>query len=175
MEIKITKKRLSFKEAISFIENVVEGSFIVDEETGETSYDAYIGQLALKSAFLKYYTDYTFPEDMEENYLELISFDINSHLYEILESQYQDILSAIQSEISFRKEKILKEQTDEFSKLLRLVSTKISSIDLSELDFKAISEYINKLNESDLPGGKTQFKPNTNKKVKPMQKKNVTL
>lgn len=150
MEIKIIKNKLTFNEAISFINSAVSSNFIVDEESGEKMYSPYIGTIALKTLFLKYYTNYEDCDDLDTSYEMVADIDISNYLTSIAQNQFNEIKKAIEEEVENEKNLLAKQQGDEFSKLLKIVTEKISGIDLTAFEPKVIMDFIQKFKDSDL-------------------------
>ena len=108
----IIKTKLTFHEALSFIHDVIYAYFDVDED-GNDIYTPYIGELGLKKAFLQYYTDYKFSDNIEEDYATIAFFNMDNAQNLIEADQLDTLISAINSEVEHKKVIIQNRKTDE--------------------------------------------------------------
>lgn len=150
-DFKVIKNRLTIKETISFIGEVVSSYFDVDEDTGEKTYEPYLGNLALKNAFLKYYTDFEFSDDVEENYEVIGTLDIDDYDYtsKVSNIQFKEMKDAITKEVEYGKELLMKEQTDELAKFLKVLTKKVSEFKVPKINASQLNKAIKKFNESE--------------------------
>lgn len=134
LNFKITKRKLTFHEALSFIDDIIDAHFDIDEE-GNEIYTPYIGKLGTITAFLKYYTDYEFADDNIEKDYSTIGF-LNLEDVRGLVDMFQldSLIESAKLEVEHRKTLIENRKNDELSNLFRVLSDKINSFSLPNID-----------------------------------------
>lgn len=151
MNFEITRNKLTIKDAIGFIERIV-SSYFIEDENGNLTYEPYSGMLGAKTAFLEYYTDYEFSNDMDKDYEFICSLDIGD--YEFLDRntyiQYCELMEAAKKKVKYKKQALLKEQTDGIYHLLITLSNKIKEINIPDLNSDDLNTFIKKFNGADL-------------------------
>lgn len=123
--IEITvKPRLTIAESIDFVNNVV--SDVVDDDTGVTYC---IKDFSIRLNTLKFYTNITIPQNLDKQY-ELAYSDIvmrithdDEHRFKL--DEYENLVSAVDKQIEFEKEKYLCELRRETEELIE--ETKIQN------------------------------------------------
>ena len=151
MNFEITRNKLTLKDAIGFIERIV-SSYFTEDENGNLTYEPYSGMLGVKTAFLEYYTDYEFSDDMDKDYEFICSLDIGD--YGFLDRntyiQYCELMEAAKKKVKYKKQVLLKEQTDGIYHLLITLSNKIKEINIPDLNSDDLNTFIKKFNDADL-------------------------
>ena len=108
MNFEITRNKLTLKDAIGFIERIV-SSYFIEDENGNLTYEPYSGMLGVKTAFLEYYTDYEFSNDMDKDYEFICSLDIGD--YEFLDRntyiQYCELMEAAKKKVKYKQQALL--------------------------------------------------------------------
>ena len=152
MSFKVVKNKLSLKESIDFIEMIVSSYFIEDED-GNLTYEPYSGILGEKTAFLKHYTDYHFSDDTDKDYALICSLDVEDYIKPVNKNmyiQYYELMKAAEEKVKYKKQALLKEQTDGIYQLLVTLSNKIKEINIPDLNVNDLNTFIKKFNNSDL-------------------------
>lgn len=152
MSFKIVKNKLSLKESIDFIGMVVSSYFIEDED-GNLAYEPYSGILGEKTAFLKHYTDYQFSADTEEDYALICSLDVEDYIKPVnrnMYTQYYELMKAVKEKVKYKKQCLLKEQTDGVYHLLTALSNKIKEFNIPDINVNDLNTFIQKFNSTDL-------------------------
>lgn len=151
MNFEITRNKLTLKDAIGFIERIVSSYFIKDEN-GNLTYEPYSGMLGEKTAFLEYYTNYQFSDDTDKDYAFICSLDINDYkpFDRNMYTQYYELIKAAREKVEYRKQILLKEQTDGIYHLLITLSNKIKEINIPDLNSDDLNTFIKKFNDADL-------------------------
>lgn len=152
MSFKVVKNKLSLKESIDFIEMIVSSYFIEDED-GNLTYEPYSGILGEKTAFLKHYTDYQFSDDTDKDYALICSLDVEDYIKPVNKNmyiQYYELMKAVEEKVKYKKQCLLKEQTDGIYHLLIALSNKIKEFNIPDLNVNDINAFIKKFNSSDL-------------------------
>ena len=151
MNFEITRNKLTIKDAIGFIERIV-SSYFTEDENGNLTYEPYSGMLGEKTAFLEYYTDYEFSDDMDKDYEFICSLDIGD--YGFLDRntyiQYCELMEAAKKKVKYKKQVLLKEQTDGIYQLLITLSNKIKEINIPDLNSDDLNTFIKKFNDANL-------------------------
>ena len=151
MNFEITRNKLTIKDAIGFIERIV-SSYFTEDENGNLTYEPYSGMLGEKTAFLEYYTDYEFSDDMDKDYEFICSLDSGD--YGFLDRntyiQYCELMEAAKKKVKYKKQALLKEQTDGIYHLLITLSNKIKEINIPDLNSDDLNTFIKKFNGADL-------------------------
>ena len=147
----IVKKGLTLSEAASFINKVVT-SFFNYNETGEPiGFTPYFGVVTLKIEFLKYYTDFNFSDNSENDYAEIA----NIRMKDMYDSdkidlvQFTEIYNAIQDEVNVKKQIYIQNQNG-FSKLMNELTSVVQSLNIPEFDFAELNKFMKKFDESGL-------------------------
>lgn len=140
----IIKKSLTFDESLAFINEVV-NSYFDEDENGEITYMPYIGDIGFTNAFLKYYTDYKFLDDIESDYQFICSVNIYNHMKEINENQFFSLEEAIQKEVDLKVKRLESEKTDLISQLLKVVIAKVNSIEIPNIDEDTLHKIVHML------------------------------
>ena len=152
MSFKVVKNKLSLKESIDFIEMIVSSYFIEDED-GNLKYEPYAGILGEKTAFLKHYTDYQFSDDTDEDYALICGLDVEDYIKPVnrnMYTQYYELMEAAKKKVKYKKQALLKEQTDGIYQLLITLSNKIKEINIPDLNSDDLNIFIKKFNGTDL-------------------------
>lgn len=134
LNFKIVKRKLTFHEALSFIDDIIDAHFDIDEE-GNEIYTPYIGKLGTITAFLKYYTDYEFADDNIEkdySYIGFLKLEDVRGLVDMF--QLDSLIESVKLEIEHRKAIIQNRKNDELSNFLRVLSDKVNSFSLPDID-----------------------------------------
>lgn len=142
LNFKITKRKLTFHEALSFIDDIIDAHFDIDEE-GNEIYTPYIGKLGTITAFLKYYTDYEFADDNIEKDYSTIGFlkleDVRGFVDMF---QLDSLIESAKLEVEHRKTLIENRKNDELSNLFRVLSDKINSFSLPNIDEERLDKFL---------------------------------
>lgn len=142
LNFKITKRKLTFHEALSFIDDIIDAYFDIDEE-GNEIYTPYIGKLGTITAFLKYYTDYEFADDNIEKDYSTIGFlkleDVRGFVDMF---QLDSLIESAKLEVEHRKTLIENRKNDELSNLFRVLSDKINSFSLPNIDEERLDKFL---------------------------------
>lgn len=146
---KFIKSKLSLDEATGFIRQVVRSYFDFDEDGNIVGYTPYFGELTLKIKFLRYYTDYTFSDDPQEDYANICDLDVYEHCEHFSYAQFEGIVDAINHEVEVKREIYINSQNG-MTRLLNSISNIVESIDVSKFDFEKANEFMSKFNKSDL-------------------------
>lgn len=152
MSFKIVKNKLSLKEAIDFIEMIV-SSYFIEDENGNLKYEPYAGILGEKTAFLKHYTDYQFSDDTDEDYALICSLDVEDYIKPVnrnMYTQYYELMKAVKEKVKYKKQCLLKEQTDGIYHLLIALSNKIKEFNIPDINVNDLNTFIQKFNSTDL-------------------------
>lgn len=150
MEFNIVNKTLSIENVIRFINEVVDAYFTKDENGEIVSYEHYLGELAFKNAFLKYYTDYEHSGNTDDDYLNISDFNVNMFVYEETDHtfnlvQYKDIITSIEKQVSVKK-KIFIDSQNGITKFINTLTNKINEFNI---DTSITQEFMKKFSESD--------------------------
>lgn len=151
MSFKIVKNKLSLKESIDFIEMIV-SSYFIEGEDGNLKYEPYAGILGEKTAFLKYYTDYQFSDDTDEDYALICSLDVEDYIKPVnrnMYTQYYELMKAVKEKVKYKKQCLLKEQTDGVYHLLTALSNKIKEFNIPDINVNDLNTFIQKFNSTD--------------------------
>ena len=150
MNFEITRNKLTIKDAIGFIERIV-SSYFTEDENGNLTYEPYSGMLGEKTAFLEYYTDYEFSDDMDKDYEFICSLDIGD--YGFLDRntyiQYCELMEAAKKKVKYKKQVLLKEQTDGIYQLLITLSDKVRELNVPDLNTSNLNTFVEKFNNTD--------------------------
>lgn len=146
---KFIKSKLSLDEATDFIRQVVRSYFDFDEDGNIVGYTPYFGELTLKIKFLRYYTDYNFSDDPDEDYANICDLDIYEHCEHFSYTQFEVIVDAINHEVEVKREIYINSQNG-MTRLLNSISNIVESIDTSKFDLEKANEFMGKFNKSDL-------------------------
>ena len=150
MNFEITRNKLTIKDAIGFIERIV-SSYFTEDENGNLTYEPYSGMLGEKTAFLEYYTDYEFSDDMDKDYEFICSLDIGD--YGFLDRntyiQYCELMEAAKKKVKYKKQVLLKEQTDGIYQLLITLSDKVRELNVPDLNTSSLNTFVEKFNNTD--------------------------
>ena len=150
MNFEITRNKLALKDAIGFIERIV-SSYFTEDENGNLTYEPYSGMLGEKTAFLEYYTDYEFSDDMDKDYEFICSLDIGD--YGFLDRntyiQYCELMEAAKKKVKYKKQVLLKEQTDGIYQLLITLSDKVRELNVPDLNTSNLNTFVEKFNNTD--------------------------
>lgn len=150
MNFEITRNKLTLKDAIGFIERIV-SSYFTEDENGNLTYEPYSGMLGEKTAFLEYYTDYEFSDDMDKDYEFICSLDIGD--YGFLDRntyiQYCELMEAAKKKVKYKKQVLLKEQTDGIYQLLITLSDKVRELNVPDLNTSNLNTFVEKFNNTD--------------------------
>lgn len=141
----ITKNSLTFKESLDFINEVVDSYFDTDDN-GELIYMPFIGDIGLINAFLKYYTDYKFNDDVEKDYQFVCTISPYNYLKEINENQFLSLEDAIEKEVCLKVKQLENTRTDLISQLLKVVIDKVNSIEIPNIDEDTLHKIVDMLN-----------------------------
>lgn len=142
LNFKITKRKLTFHEALSFIDDIIDAHFDIDEE-GNEIYTPYIGKLGTITAFLKYYTDYEFADDNIEKDYSTIGFLKLEDVRGLVDMfQLDSLIESAKLEVEHRKTLIENRKNDELSNLLRVLSDKINSFSLPNIDEERLDKFL---------------------------------
>lgn len=107
------KRVLSFKNRILFVSEVVENCFDNDGE-----FIPAVSNMAFKIAVLKYFTNFTLPENPSKTYNLLAYCDIYSQIIQhINPTEVSELCNEIKSAIDYRKEKAIAMQKAELMKI----------------------------------------------------------
>ena len=150
MEFNIVNKTLSIENVIRFINEVVDGYFTKDENGEIVAYEHYLGELAFKNAFLKYYTDYEHTGDTEKDYLNISDFNVEMFVYEETDhtfnlTQYNDIVRSIEEHVKIKTKLFIDSQNG----ITKLVNTLTNKINEFNIDTSITQEFMKKFSESD--------------------------
>lgn len=145
----IIKTKLTFHEALSFIHDVIYAYFDVDEN-GNDIYTPYIGELGLRQAFLKYYTDYEFSDTIEDDYATIAFFNMDSVRNLVEDDQLDILISAINSEVEHKKVIIQNRKNDELSNFLRVLTDKVDSIHIPNIDEEKLNTLFQSIEDNGL-------------------------
>lgn len=140
----IIKNSLTFKESLDFINEVVDSYFDMDDN-GELIYIPFIGDIGLTNAFLKYYTDYKFNDDIEKDYQFVCTISPYNYLKEINENQFLSLEEAITKEVDLRVKQLENSRIDLISQFLKVVIDKVNSIEIPNIDENTLHKIINLL------------------------------
>lgn len=142
LNFNIIKRKLTFHEALSFIDDIIDAHFDIDEE-GNEIYTPYIGKLGTITAFLKYYTDYEFADDNIEKDYSTIGFlkleDVRGFVDMF---QLDSLIESAKLEVEHRKTLIENRKNDELSNLFRVLSDKINSFSLPNIDEERLDKFL---------------------------------
>ena len=142
LNFKITKRKLTFHEALSFIDDIIDAHFDIDEE-GNEIYTPYIGKLGTITAFLKYYTDYEFADDNIEKDYSTIGFLKLEDVRGLVDMfQLDSLIESAKLEVEHRKTLIENRKNDELSNLFRVLSDKINSFSLPNIDEERLDKFL---------------------------------
>ena len=141
----ITKNSLTFKESLDFINEVIDSYFDMDDN-GELIYMPFIGDIGLTNAFLKYYTDYKFNDDIEKDYQFVCTISPYNYLKEINENQFLSLEEAITKEVDLKLKQLENTRTDLISQLLKVVIGKVNSIEIPNIDEDTLHKIVDMLN-----------------------------
>ena len=142
LNFKITKRKLTFHEALSFIDDIIDTHFDIDEE-GNEIYTPYIGKLGTITAFLKYYTDYEFADDNIEKDYSTIGFLKLEDVRGLVDMfQLDSLIESAKLEVEHRKTLIENRKNDELSNLFRVLSDKINSFSLPNIDEERLDKFL---------------------------------
>lgn len=142
LNFKITKRKLTFHEALSFIDDIIDAHFDIDEE-GNEIYTPYIGKLGTITAFLKYYTDYEFADDNIEKDYSTIGFLKLEDVRGLVDMfQLDSLIESAKLEVEHRKTLIENRKNDELSNLFRVLSDKINSFSLPNIDEESLGKFL---------------------------------
>lgn len=142
LNFKITKRKLTFHEALSFIDDIIDAHFDIDEE-GNEIYTPYIGKLGTITAFLKYYTDYEFADDNIEKDYSTIGFLKLEDVRGLVDMfQLDSLIESAKLEVEHRKTLIENRKNDELSNLFRVLSDKINSFSLPNIDEERLGKFL---------------------------------
>lgn len=142
LNFKITKRKLTFHEALSFIDDIIDAHFDIDEE-GTEIYTPYIGKLGTITAFLKYYTDYEFADDNIEKDYSTIGFLKLEDIRGLVDMfQLDSLIESAKLEVEHRKTLIENRKNDELSNLFRVLSDKINSFSLPNIDEERLDKFL---------------------------------
>lgn len=138
MELK--KTQLTFAEILQFINGVIDGVFIQDENGNDIDYSPALLQPLIKSTFVDMYTDYKFSDNFDENYGFYMNIDIDKDYFDKINYiQFNSMLDAIKDGIEFRKQKLLQSQSSvdmlfkELTNIVKKFSETINSNDITNL------------------------------------------
>lgn len=162
----LIKSELTFGESIRFINSVCDSCFTTDENGNDIDYSSASKHPLIQATFCEYYTDMEFlpTEDEEGNEIEgafdknfssYMTVDINQNWhdvdYKVLNrQQLAGILSAIDEQIEFRKQKMLS-QNNEVSKLVTdLLKENIENVKLQKKATNEILEMNKKYQKKDI-------------------------
>ena len=146
---KFIKSKLSLDEATDFISQVVRSYFNFDEDGNIVGYTPYFGELTLDIMFLKYYTDYKFSEDPNEDYVNICNLDFYEYCEHFSYAQFEKIVDAINLEVEAKREIYINSQNG-ITRLLNSISNIVESIDTSKFDLEKVNGFMGKFNKSDL-------------------------
>lgn len=133
LKFTIKNKQLTISSFVNYIEYVMDQVF-TENEFGVTIYKPRYKDIAIKSGFLDFYTTFEFKEDIDENYKEYAGLDIFEY-YELINlEQFRDLLSAIDEEIDFKKQQLLKQDN--------AVSTFVSELLLKQIEVQDLQKEI---------------------------------
>lgn len=142
LNFKITKRKLTFHEALSFIDDIIDAHFDIDEE-GNEIYTPYIGKLGTITAFLKHYTDYEFADDNIEKDYSTIGFLKLEDVRGLVDMfQLDSLIESAKLEVEHRKTLIENRKNDELSNLFRVLSDKINSFSLPNIDEERLDKFL---------------------------------
>lgn len=142
LNFKITKRKLTFHEALSFIDDIIDAHFDIDKE-GNEIYTPYIGKLGTITAFLKYYTDYEFADDNIEKDYSTIGFLKLEDVRGLVDMfQLDSLIESAKLEVEHRKTLIENRKNDELSNLFRVLSDKINSFSLPNIDEERLDKFL---------------------------------
>lgn len=142
LNFKITKRKLTFHEALSFIDDIIDAHFDIDEE-GNKIYTPYIGKLGIITAFFKYYTDYEFTDDNIEKDYSTIGFLKLEDVKGLVDMfQLDSLIESAKLEVEHRKTLIENRKNDELSNLFRVLSDKINSFSLPNIDEEKVDKFL---------------------------------
>ena len=150
MNFEITRNKLTIKDAIGFIERIV-SSYFTEDENGNLTYEPYSGMLGEKTAFLEYYTDYEFSDDMDKDYEFICSLDIGDYGFIDRNTyiQYCELMKAAKKKVKYKKQALLKEQTDGIYQLLITLSDKVRELNVPDLNTSNLNTFVEKFNNTD--------------------------
>lgn len=140
----ITKNSLTFRESLDFINEVVD-SYFDEDENGELIYMPFIGIIGFTNAFLKYYTDYKFNDDIEKDYQFVCTISPYDYIKEINETQFLSLEEAIEKEVDLKVKQLENTRTDLISQFLKVVIDKVNSIEIPNIDEDTLHKIINML------------------------------
>lgn len=153
--VKITQKILPLSIMTGFVEAVVDSC--VDETTGEYLPQSY--DLAIKLNTVLYYSDYSLPDKLDEQYRILLESDLYDFITDnINKTQYREMLRAIDRKIKFKLDCISYSLTTPAKQIIDKINNLISEnqktfetinkTDISEL-IKSINDISNR-NDKDI-------------------------
>ena len=145
--LKIIKNKLTIDESVQFINTVVHAFFSYDENGEVINYTPYLGKIALKSNFIKYYTDYNYSDDSDKVYDDICNVNIKDYYEDISLVQYLEIEASIYEKVSVIRDNYINSQNG-ITRLLNSISDVLDSINISDLDFKKIENFMSKFDES---------------------------
>lgn len=153
--VKITQKILPLSIMTGFVEAVVDSC--VDETTGEYLPQSY--DLAIKLNTVLYYSDYSLPDKLDEQYRILLESDLYDFITDnINKTQYREMLRAIDRKIKFKLDCISYSLTTPAKQIIDKINNLISEnqktfetinkTDINEL-IKSINDISNR-NDKDI-------------------------
>lgn len=149
LNFKITKRKLTFHKALSFIDDIIDAHFDIDEE-GNEIYTPYIGKLGTITAFLKYYTDYEFADDNIEKDYSTIGFLKLEDVRGLVDMfQLDSLIESAKLEVEHRKTLIENRKNDELSNLFRVLSDKINSFSLPNIDEERLDKFLKSIEKGE--------------------------
>lgn len=150
LNFKITKKKLTFHEALSFIDDIIDAHFDIDKE-GNEIYTPYIGKLGTITAFLKYYTDYEFADDNIEKDYSTIGFLKLEDVRGLVDMfQLDSLIESAKLEVEHRKTLIENRKNDELSNFLRVLTDKVNSISIPNIDEEKLNTLLQSIDNNGL-------------------------
>lgn len=147
MNLNLIKTKLTFAESMSFVNGCVDTCFTQDEEGNDIDYSAICKIPAIKSAFVEYFTDHEFGEDFDDNYEFYMEVKPSAYLSNDSLTVYEQLLTVIDEQIEFRKQKMIYSQRSAMDEMLNQVSTLLSTLNskAEQLDIKKLDKMISKL------------------------------
>lgn len=150
----IIKTQLTFAESMKFVNGIIDGVFIQDEEGKDIDYSPATLLPLIQSTFVEMYTDYVFEEDFNANFAVYMAVDIDNLIVmnAVNKTQYSAMLEAINEGVQFRKQKLIHNQKSSIDEMFDSLTTLLSTLNTkaSELDTKKLEKIIKKLNPQEL-------------------------
>lgn len=135
-------KSIPLDEAYDFINAVVDNCFM------DGTYSPIYKNISIARALIAYFTDLDMPEDFEYIYKALNETTLIEDIKKYVSPfQIHDILSSVDEQISFNKEKMFKNSEFEtmmvdLGNLISLGLDKLSALDLTKINFEKINSLV---------------------------------